>query len=372
MQNRVEFEFYVFLLQHFLLMKNDGSNWNITSLLLFICFGGEALKANILHQIEKANDLLASSNESLSLIIDGKALTYALDIDVKDFFLELAISCSTVICCRSTPKQKALVTRLVKLKTRKTTLAIGDGANDVGMLQEADIGVGISGFEGMQAVMSSDIAIGQFRYLERLLLVHGHWCYRRISLMICYFFYKNIAFGFTLFFYQAYASFSGQTVYNEWCLSLYNVLFTSLPAIALGVFDQDIPARLCLKFPVLYQQGVQNVLFSWFRIIGWASNAIFSSICIFLICILGLEDQAFRRSGEVVGLEILGATMYTSFMVFIEACAPSPSFWLVLPLVLFVALLPYFTYTAIQMHFFPMSHQMIQLMYAQSDDTEFV
>ncbi|XP_027122833.1 putative phospholipid-transporting ATPase 9 isoform X1 [Coffea arabica] len=381
----------------------------------------EALKANILHQIEKANDLLASSNESLSLIIDGKALTYALDIDVKDFFLELAISCSTVICCRSTPKQKALVTRLVKLKTRKTTLAIGDGANDVGMLQEADIGVGISGFEGMQAVMSSDIAIGQFRYLERLLLVHGHWCYRRISLMICYFFYKNIAFGFTLFFYQAYASFSGQTVYNEWCLSLYNVLFTSLPAIALGVFDQDIPARLCLKFPVLYQQGVQNVLFSWFRIIGWASNAIFSSICIFLICILGLEDQAFRRSGEVVGLEILGATMYTcvvwvvncqmalsinyftyiqhlfiwggialwyifllafgamdpsisttAFMVFIEACAPSPSFWLVLPLVLFVALLPYFTYTAIQMHFFPMSHQMIQLMYAQSDDTEFV
>ncbi|KAL3512314.1 hypothetical protein ACH5RR_025031 [Cinchona calisaya] len=382
----------------------------------------EALKASIFHQIEKGNDLLAASSqksESLSLIIDGKALTHALDNDVKDLFLELAISCATVICCRSTPKQKALVTRLVKLKTGKTTLAIGDGANDVGMLQEADIGVGISGFEGMQAVMSSDIAIGQFRFLERLLLVHGHWCYRRISSMICYFFYKNIAFGFTLFFYEAYASFSGQPAYNEWYMSLYNVLFTSLPVIALGVFDQDIPAQLCLKFPVLYQQGIQNVLFSWFRIIGWALNGIFGSTCIFFICILGLEDQAFRRGGEVVGLEILGTTMYTcvvwvvncqmalsvnyftyiqhlliwggvilwylfilafgamdpyisttAFMVFIEACAPSPSFWLILPLVLCVALLPYFTYTAIQMHSFPMCHQIIQLMFGQSDNIE--
>ena len=79
---------------------------------------------------------------------------------------------------------KFQVTRLVKEGTGKTTLAIGDGANDVGMLQEADIGIGISGVEGMQAVMSSDIAIAQFRFLERLLLVHGHWSYRRISSMV--------------------------------------------------------------------------------------------------------------------------------------------------------------------------------------------
>lgn len=104
---------------------------------------------------------------------------------MKKQFLELAIGCASVICCRSSPKQKALVTRLVKEGSTKTTLAIGDGANDVGMLQEADIGIGISGVEGMQAVMSSDIAIAQFRFLERLLLVHGHWCYRRISTMVC-------------------------------------------------------------------------------------------------------------------------------------------------------------------------------------------
>ncbi|KOM40287.1 hypothetical protein LR48_Vigan04g048500 [Vigna angularis] len=165
--------------------------------------------------------------QTFALIIDGKSLTYALEDNMKNMFLELASHCASVICCRSSPKQKALVTRLVKSGTGKTTLAIGDGANDVGMLQEADVGIGISGVEGMQAViMSSDIAIAQFKYLERLLLVHGHWCYRRMSPMICYFFFKNITFGFTLF---------------------YSVFFSSLPVIALGVLDQDVSARYCLK-----------------------------------------------------------------------------------------------------------------------------
>ena len=161
------------------------------------------------------------------------------------------------------------MTRLVKSGNGKTTLAIGDGANDVGMLQEADIGVGISGVEGMQAVMSSDITIAQFRYLERLLLVHGHWCYRRISTMVCYFFYKNITFGFTLFLYEAYTTFSATPAYNDWFLSLYNVFFSSLPVIALGVFDQDVSARYCLKVSLFFSlQSCQtscNQTLSWFH-----------------------------------------------------------------------------------------------------------
>uniref|UniRef100_A0A0A0LVP6 Phospholipid-transporting ATPase n=1 Tax=Cucumis sativus TaxID=3659 RepID=A0A0A0LVP6_CUCSA len=268
----------------------------------------KAFKTSVTQQITDAKALLTSSSETpetLALIIDGKSLTYALEDDVKDLFLELAIGCASVICCRSSPKQKAQVTQMVKVKTGSTTLAVGDGANDVGMIQEADIGIGISGVEGMQAVMSSDIAIAQFRYLERLLLVHGHWCYRRISSMICYFFYKNIVFGFTLFFFEMYASFSGQTVYNDWFLSLYNVFFTSLPVIALGVFDQDVSSRYCLKFSLLYQEGVQNVLFSWVRIFGWVFNGLLSSVIIFFFCVGAMDYQAFRNSGEVVGLEIL-------------------------------------------------------------------
>ncbi|XP_031381202.1 probable phospholipid-transporting ATPase 8 isoform X2 [Punica granatum] len=172
-------------------------------------------------QIHEGKSLSAKEKTgSFGLIIDGRSLNFALKKDLEDSFLDLAVKCASVICCRSSPKQKALVTRMVKVKIGRTTLSIGDGANDVSMLQEADIGVGISGVEGMQAVMASDFAIAQFRFLERLLLVHGHWCYRRISMMICYFFYKNITFGFTLFWFEAYASFSGQPAYND-CILCY-------------------------------------------------------------------------------------------------------------------------------------------------------
>ncbi|KAL8035266.1 hypothetical protein ABFX02_12G086200 [Erythranthe guttata] len=371
----------------------------------------KASKQSVLRQITEGKAQVANSNnsEAFALIIDGKSLTYALADDIKDLFLELAISCASVICCRSSPKQKALVTRLVKEGTKKTTLAIGDGANDVGMLQEADIGIGISGVEGMQAVMSSDIAIAQFRFLERLLLVHGHWCYRRISTMICYFFYKNITFGFTVFLYEAYASFSGQPAYNDWFLSLYNVFFTSLPVIALGVFDQDVSARFCLKFPLLYQEGVQNVLFSWRRIFGWMLNGVISAVIIFFLCTTALSPQAFNKDGKIAEYQILGATMYTcvvwvvncqmalaisyftliqhvviwggialwylflltygamppslsttAYKVFVESLAPNPMFYLVTLFVVVSALVPYFVYDAIQMRFFPMYHGMIQ------------
>ncbi|XP_008787943.2 putative phospholipid-transporting ATPase 9 [Phoenix dactylifera] len=383
----------------------------------------KASKESVVHQISEGRKLISpSSTESLALIIDGKSLTYALEDDVKDMFLLLAVGCASVICCRSSPKQKALVTRLVKTGTRKVTLAIGDGANDVGMLQEADIGVGISGAEGMQAVMSSDVAIAQFRFLERLLLVHGHWCYRRISSMICYFFYKNIAFGLTLFLFEAYTTFSGQAAYNDWFLSCYNVFFTSLPVIALGVFDQDVSPRFCLKFPMLYQEGVQNVLFSWTRLLGWMFNGILNAITIFYFCTYAFQHQAFRKGGEVVGFEVLGATMYTcvvwvvncqmalsvsyftliqhifiwggialwylfllaygaitptisttAFMVFVEALAPAPSYWILTLFVVPATLIPYFTYFAIQMRFFPMYHNMIQWIRSEgrADDPEY-
>lgn len=227
--------------------------------------------------------------------------------------------------------------------------------------------------------------------------------------MICYFFYKNVTFGFTLFLYEAHASFSGQPAYNDWFLSLYNVFFSSLPVIAMGVFDQDVSARFCLKFPLLYQEGVQNILFSWRRILSWMLNGLVSAVIIFFFCTKSLELQAFTGEGKIAGRDILGATMYTcivwvvnlqmavsisyftliqhlfiwgsvafwyvflliygsmspdfsttAFRLFSEALAPSPSYWLVTLFVSLAALLPYFSYAALQMRFFPMYHGMIQ------------
>jgi phospholipid-transporting ATPase len=112
---------------------------------------------------------------------------------------ELATACRVVICCRVAPLQKAGIVSLVKRRAREMTLAVGDGANDVSMIQMADVGVGISGQEGRQAVMASDFALGQFRFLKRLLLVHGHWNYQRLAYMILYNFYRNAVFVMMLF-----------------------------------------------------------------------------------------------------------------------------------------------------------------------------
>lgn len=137
--------------------------------------------------------------ESLALVIDGKSLTYALEKDLERNFLDLAVMCKAVICCRVSPLQKALVVKLVKRHKKAILLAIGDGANDVSMIQAAHIGVGISGMEGLQAARSADIAIAQFRYLRKLLLVHGAWSYQRVSKVILYSFYKNITLYMTQF-----------------------------------------------------------------------------------------------------------------------------------------------------------------------------
>ncbi|XP_072651551.1 phospholipid-transporting ATPase VA isoform X3 [Canis lupus baileyi] len=161
-----------------------------------------------------------TSGPSPSLVIDGRSLAYALDKNLEDKFLFLAKQCRSVLCCRSTPLQKSMVVKLVRSKLKAMTLAIGDGANDVSMIQVADVGVGISGQEGMQAVMASDFAVPRFRYLERLLIVHGHWCYSRLANMVLYFFYKN--------------------------------------TLVTGVLDKDVPADVLLTAPQLYKSG-QNM-----------------------------------------------------------------------------------------------------------------
>ncbi|CAF2970698.1 unnamed protein product [Rotaria sp. Silwood2] len=153
-------------------------------------------------------------------------------------FLELGTTCKAVVCCRVTLLQKAQVVELVMQNENKITLAIGgDGANDVSMIQKAHIGVGISGQEGRQAVLASDYRFGQFRFLERLLLVHVRWSYLRISKFLRYFFYKNFAFTLCHFWFGFFSGFSAQTIYDPFFVATYNVFFSSLPVLASGVFD---------------------------------------------------------------------------------------------------------------------------------------
>lgn len=218
-----------------------------------------------------------------ALVIDGRTLSFVLERSVDRLFLRLAQQCSVVLCCRATPLQKACVVNLVKDRLNVLTLAVGDGANDVSMIQAADIGVGISGQEGMQAVMASDFALARFRYLERLLLVHGHWCYDRLARAVVYFFYKNAAFIFILFWYQLYCGFTGSVMIDQLYLMLYNVLFTSLPPLILGIYDQDCPAHLLLRRPTLYAPGRKSKTYTKYSFWVNMLDALYQSIIIFFV-----------------------------------------------------------------------------------------
>ncbi|GMH35862.1 hypothetical protein BSKO_03730 [Bryopsis sp. KO-2023] len=270
---------------------------------------------------EQLQDILtllkAEKKDSLgenALIIDGKALTFALAKPVRRTFMSVGTRCKSVICCRVSPKQKAEVTSLVK-KKGEVTLAIGDGANDVGMIQEADIGVGISGQEGMQAVMSSDFAIAQFRFLEPLLLVHGRWCYKRITRMVAFFLYKNVFFGLTIFLYNALTLFSGQLIYDDFYMSLYNVIFTSLAPLAVGLLDQDVDRQTSLRFPELYRQGQRNAYFNiWVRIVWFLYGFLHAAIT---MCVVFMSTALYadRKSGETYGHWQVGTILFSCVVV---------------------------------------------------------
>ncbi|EFN84690.1 Probable phospholipid-transporting ATPase VD [Harpegnathos saltator] len=220
-----------------------------------------------------------------ALVIDGKTLTVILDprSDLTGPFLELTKTCSSVLACRTTPLQKAYIVRIVKKQLGMRTLAIGDGANDVSMIQTADVGVGISGQEGTQAVMAADFAISRFPMLSQLLLVHGHWCYDRLARMILYFFYKNATFVFLIFWFQLYCGFSGAVMMDQIYLMLYNLLFTSLPPLALGIYDRVATSHVLLSAPDLYKRGRLGLVYQTYSFWITIIDALYQSIVIFFI-----------------------------------------------------------------------------------------
>ncbi|KAF8927612.1 hypothetical protein BGZ58_010284 [Dissophora ornata] len=252
--------------------------------------------------------------EPLALIIDGKTLGYALEKDVEKVFLELAVLCKAVVCCRVSPLQKALVVKLVKRNLNAILLAIGDGANDVSMIQAAHVGVGISGLEGLQAARSADFAISQFKYLKKLLLVHGAWSYQRLSKLILFSFYKNICLYMTQFWYAFYNGFSGQTVYESWTISLYNVVLTVLPPLTLGIFDQYVSARMLDRYPQMYMLGQKSEFFNVKTFWGWASNAIFHSVLLFFCVALIFKYDLIMVNGTIGGAWLMSVTLYTAVL----------------------------------------------------------
>ncbi|KAJ6188776.1 hypothetical protein N7519_003684 [Penicillium mononematosum] len=217
------------------------------------------------------------------VVVDGQTLSLIEANEVvREQFFQLAVKVDSVICCRASPKQKAFLVRSIRKQlTDAITLAIGDGANDIAMIQEAHVGIGITGKEGLQAARISDYSIAQFRFLLKLLLVHGRWNYLRACKYTLGTFWKEMLFYLTQALYQRWNGYTGTSLYEPWSLSMFNTLFTSLAVIFLGIFTKDLSASTLLAVPELYTKGQRHGGFNIRLYLGWSFMGTCGAVIIF-------------------------------------------------------------------------------------------
>lgn len=254
------------------------------------------------------------STGEFALVIQGHSLMHALSPSLEKLFLEVSTRCKSCICCRVTPLQKALVVQLIQNYKKARTLAVGDGANDVSMIKTAHVGIGISGLEGNQATLASDYSIAQFRFLERLLLVHGRWSYYRICKFLRYFFYKNFTFTLCHFWYAFFCGFSAQTILDPMYISVFNLFYTSLPILTIAVLDQDVSDTNSIRYPKLYEPGLRNLLFNEKEFVYCSLHGFFTSASMFFV-VDGTFLHDFSESGRTLSDYVFIATVLAFILV---------------------------------------------------------
>ncbi|KAL6556644.1 Alanine aminotransferase 2 [Orobanche gracilis] len=255
-----------------------------------------------------------SEPKDVAFVVDGWALEIALK-HYRKAFTELAILSRTAICCRVTPSQKAQLVELLKSCDYRT-LAVGDGGNDVRMIQQADIGVGISGREGLQAARAADYSIGKFRFLKRLILVHGRYSYNRTAFLSQYSFYKSLLICFIQIFFSFISGVSGTSLFNSVSLMAYNVFYTSVPVLV-SVLDKDLSEKTVMQHPQILYYCQAGRLLNPSTFAGWFGRSLFHAIVIFVITI---HSYAFEKSEmeEVSLVALSGCIWLQAFVVAIE------------------------------------------------------
>ncbi|KAG3025734.1 Phospholipid-transporting ATPase 3 [Phytophthora cactorum] len=358
----------------------------------------EALSAQLdaLYETPEIQRLIRGDTvaDNLAMVCDGKALVHIFpsrDSRAKmsteaaervkvltQKLLDIARVCKALIACRVSPSQKAEIVQLVRKGGRlgadkkgkgeqPITLAIGDGANDVSMIQTAHVGVGICGKEGVQAVNASDYAIAQFRFLTRLVLLHGRCNYKRICKVIRYSFYKNIALVISLFVFNFYNGQSGAPLFESFVMAGWN-FFLALPIIVIGVFDQDISEDVVLMFPQLYRRGQDDCDLNMHVFTKTILNSVGHAIICFFGCYAGTLHTNY-------GLYVIGTLFYTvllgamnlkfTFMSYDMFGVPMfmirlQRYWTLLLLCPVAAMLVDFTATAAQQQFRPRAEDILR------------
>ncbi|CCW66752.1 unnamed protein product [Phytomonas sp. Hart1] len=248
-----------------------------------------------------------------TFVVDGVALTIAMKHHYQ-LFLHVSQIADSAICCRLTPLQKASVVRMFQKETGMTALAIGDGVNDVAMLQEGRVGVGIIGLEGVQAALESDYAIPRFKHLRRLCAVHGRYALVRNSSCIFTSYYKNFTLAILQVIFAFYTGFSGMSLFDGWLLILYNIALTALPPFLLGILEKDLPEKILLNEPILFSSLVRGQYFNIRILLSWIVEALVLAFLIFYTAYPILHSSIGGRTIFITGS--VGSAMIYMGLIF--------------------------------------------------------
>ncbi|CAL5032749.1 unnamed protein product [Urochloa decumbens] len=268
---------------------------------------------DILRSLERALLIMKNTRETkdLAFVLDGWALEIVLKHS-KESFTRLAMLSRTAICCRMTPLQKAQLVAILK-SVGYLTLAIGDGGNDVRMIQEANVGVGISGREGLQAARAADYSIGKFKFLKRLILIHGRYSYNRTAFISQYSFYKSLLICFIQILFAFLSGLSGTSLFNSISLMAYNVFYTSLPVMTI-IFDKDISETTVLQYPQILLHSQAGRLLNPTTFCGWFGRSLYHALVVFFITICAYADEKSEMQ-ELSMVALSGCIWLQAFVV---------------------------------------------------------
>lgn len=292
----------------------------------------EVLRAQ---SVEHAQEMLLKARAELQgkadggLIVDGQTLIFGLSSpDCRKIIYELGVVSRSCICSRLSPMQKLELVKLVRSQNKRNiTMAIGDGANDVPMINGAHVGIAVRGKEGTQSVQASDIAISQFRFLIPLLLCHGRRAYRRVAMFLCYYLYKNVAVLMFDLVWMHQDGFRARISIPEYLSIWYNVFFSAWHILFAIGFDVDVPDKVAISQPQLYKEaGPERRLFNVRVFVKWMLFGVLHGCVAWLVPNLWFGGSDYDKNEPVV-FWVGSTTSFTSInvIVWLKLILSSPS-----------------------------------------------
>ncbi|XP_025853559.1 probable phospholipid-transporting ATPase IIB isoform X3 [Vulpes vulpes] len=224
-----------------------------------------------------------------ALVISGDSLEVCLKYYEHEL-VELACQCPAVVCCRCSPTQKAHIVKLLQQHAGRRTCAIGDGGNDVSMIQAADCGIGIEGKEGRQASLAADFSITQFKHIGRLLMVHGRSSYKRSAALGQFVMHRGLIISTMQAVFSSVFYFASVPLYQGFLMVGYATLYTMFPVFSL-VLDQDVKPEMAMLYPELYKDLTKGRSLSFKTFLVWVLISIYQGGILMYGALLLFESE---------------------------------------------------------------------------------